>query len=79
MYFFYICLKTTNRNVFTVGFKPVKMMDVDAFATTHYHIQEEYVVDRAEGSEQVSRPMLLPTHIPKVFTQRNAYLIEGSH
>lgn len=32
--------------------KPVKMTDIDNFTTTHYHIKEEYAVDKAKSVEQ---------------------------
>nr|XP_022338141.1 uncharacterized protein LOC111133779 isoform X7 [Crassostrea virginica] len=32
--------------------KPVKMTDIDNFTTTHYHIKEEYAVDKAKPIEQ---------------------------
>uniref|UniRef100_A0A8W8IRD9 Uncharacterized protein n=1 Tax=Magallana gigas TaxID=29159 RepID=A0A8W8IRD9_MAGGI len=32
--------------------KPVKMTDIDNFTTTHYHIKEEYAVDKAKSAEQ---------------------------
>lgn len=32
--------------------KPVKMTDIDNFTTTHYHIKEEYAVDKAKPVEQ---------------------------
>lgn len=38
--------------MYAVG-KPVKMTDIDNFTTTHYHIKEEYAVDKAKPVEQV--------------------------
>ncbi|XP_061170812.1 centrosomal protein of 295 kDa-like isoform X1 [Saccostrea echinata] len=32
--------------------KSVKMTDIDNFTTTHYHIKEEYAVDKAKPTEQ---------------------------
>ncbi|XP_056005221.1 microtubule-associated protein futsch-like isoform X7 [Ostrea edulis] len=32
--------------------KPVKMTDIDNFTTTHYHIKEEYAVDKVKPGEQ---------------------------
>lgn len=39
--------------VFYAVEKPVKMTDIDNFTTTHYHIKEEYAVDKAKPIEQV--------------------------
>ncbi|XP_013380901.1 centrosomal protein of 295 kDa [Lingula anatina] len=35
----------------TTKVKPVQLTDVDAFSTTHYHLQEDYIVDRADREE----------------------------
>lgn len=43
--------------MYAVG-KPVKMTDIDNFTTTHYHIKEEYAVDKAKSVEQVDLLLL---------------------
>ena len=39
--------------IVTIAEKPVKMTDVDNFTTTHYHILEQYSIDKANPTTQV--------------------------
>lgn len=47
--------------LYAVG-KPVKMTDIDNFTTTHYHIKEEYAVDKAKPVEQVDLLLFFIEH-----------------
>ena len=33
---------------------PVKVTDMDAFSSTHFHMAEDYAVERAQSPEQVN-------------------------
>ncbi|XP_052783812.1 serine/arginine repetitive matrix protein 2-like isoform X3 [Mya arenaria] len=40
------------RNMDTFKPKPVKVLDMNTFSTSHYHLQDEHAVDKAEPQEQ---------------------------